>query len=239
MNALDPMDVSYTVRRLPPAVRMMMEKQGPKAIVAGGFLRACVANEEANDVDVFLPSKTLAKRLAEELAAGEKIISTENAYTVRGLQYPVQFIHRWTYADPAAALRAFDFTIARAAVWSEPGPDGKPRWAGMCDPRFYVDLAAKRLVYCSPKKHEAPGGSMLRVLKFYQRGYRIPLESLGACMARMTAGADMALGLTRSSAQEEAMAKMLTSLLCEVDPPADQRRAYEPEHEGHEDLAAV
>ena len=47
-------------------------------------------------------------------------------------------------------------------------------YVGLCNIRFYPDLAARRLVYTSPLRNEDAGGSILRVLKFYQRGYRIP-----------------------------------------------------------------
>ena len=94
------------------------------------------------------------------------------------------------------------------------------------DDDFYSDLAAKRLVYRAPQRNEDAGGSILRVLKFYQRGFRIPLDSLGAVIARLVNQIDPAaieagihhgddlLGKTI----EERWAHIITSKLHEVDP---------------------
>ncbi|KKK50630.1 hypothetical protein LCGC14_3123090 [marine sediment metagenome] len=64
---------------------------------------------------------------------------------------------------------------------------------------------------------------MLRVLKFYQRGYRIPLDSLGAVIARCVTGIDF----EKIDSTEENYAFVLTGLLREVDPLVD------PEHISH------
>ena len=96
------------------------------------------------------------------------------------------------------------------------------KWCSACDPRFYADLAAKRLVYRSPERNEDAGGSMLRVLKFYQRGYRIPLDSLGAVIARLIQGVKDPILLN-----EPKLARTLSGLLREVDPDID------PNHIAH------
>jgi hypothetical protein len=135
-------------------------------------------------------------------------------------------VHRWTFSDALDVVPSFDFTIARAVFfWSGP----LQRWCGFCDPNFYCDLAAKRLVYCSPVRNEDAGGSMLRVLKFYQRGYRIPLDSLGAVIARMCQGVNAEAGWTLDDTfrDEEQLGLKLTDLLREVDP------AIDPEHIAH------
>jgi hypothetical protein len=64
---------------------------------------------------------------------------------------------------------------------------------------------------------------MLRVLKFYQRNYRIPLDSLGAVIARLVGGVHWD-ELQRSrfgNRGEQGLAQVLTSLLREVDPLVD------------------
>ena len=133
---------------------------------------------------------------------------------------PVQFIHRWTYETPADLLPSFDFTVARAAIWYE-----EKGWATLCDDRFYPDLAGKRLVYCSPARNEDAGGSILRVLKFYQKGYRIPLDSLAAVVTRLIGGVrDIGAVFERGEAE---VARILTGLLHEVDPDID------PTHVAH------
>ena len=96
------------------------------------------------------------------------------------------------------------------------------------DPRFYEDLAAKRLRYTSPQRNEDAGGSMLRVLKFYQRGYRIPLNCLGAVVSRLVKGIDFdAVSGGTEATREKQIAKVISGLLREVDPNVD------PEHIAH------
>ena len=123
----------------------------------------------------------------------------------------VQFIKKWVYEKPSDIISSFDFTIARAAMWF-----ADKEWHALCDDNYYVDLAARRLVYCSPKRIEEAGGSMLRVLKFYQRGYRIPLDSLGGVIARVVY--DVKFSKLRC---EEALKKVITGLLRDVDPQID------------------
>lgn len=232
-------DIQWALRRLPVEVAGLMMQKGPEIFCAGGYIRACVAQEVVSDIDLFVSSKEKAMEFAKILAGRDrKVYETENALTVKGFKLPVQFIHRWTYETPEHCLQSFDFTIAKAAFWrSKPsttvvGPDQKlglvPQgsWESAVDDRFYADLAAKRLIYCSPKREEAAGGSLLRVLKFYQRGYRIPLDSLGAVMARLVKALKIE-ELHGGLQDEEFVGRVLTGLLREVDPMVD------PDHLSH------
>lgn len=173
---------------------------------------------------MFSSTPELALAYAQELSGGSKsnLHKTDNAYSVtKTVKLMTQFIHRWTYKDAEQLLASFDFTIAQACFWW----DGL-KWASLCSDRFYTDLASKRLVYTQPQRNEDAGGSMLRVLKFYQKGYRIPLDSLGAVMARLIMGVDGELrkGEWNNSGQEEKQwGKVLTGLLREVDPNIDPR----------------
>lgn len=213
-------DINWCVRRLPRAVRKMFEEESRQLIIAGGYVRACVANERINDIDIFASSKDAAKEAALFLCDGneKRLVSTDNAFTVRGYGFPIQFIHRWVFDTPQSIVESFDYTIACAAIYFAVG-----EWRSLCDGEFYSDLAAKRLVYRSPVRNEDAGGSMLRLLKFYQRGYRCPLDSLGAVVARMCIGVDE----VKASIEEDRLAKILTGLLVEVDPNAD------PNHLAH------
>ena len=220
-------DLVWCVRRIPTLLRKLMKERPNKLVVAGGYIRSCIANEEVNDIDVFSPSAEEAQLCVSilKLAGPDvlRIVKTENALTNCMKPYPVQFIHKWVYAKPEDVIPSFDFTIARAAIWY----DGK-NWVSLCNDRFYPDLAAKRLVYCSPIRNEAAGGSLLRVLKFYQRGYRIPLDSMGAVISRLVRAVDMqTIASHPKEEQEEQLAKVLTGLLREVDPNID------PEHIAH------
>jgi len=203
-------DLSWCLRRCPNKLLEAMKSHANKVVLAGGFIRSCIANEEVNDIDLFCHSKEYAEAVATSLLVDDrKLITTDNAFTVLGHKVALQFIHRWTFAQPVDVIPSFDFTIARAAFWH----DGET-WKSACDEDFYPDLAAKRLVYCCPQRNEDAGGSMLRILKFYQRGYRIPLNSLGAVVARLMSG----VRLKEWDGTETHMAKLLTGLLREVDP---------------------
>ncbi len=252
MRELNHQDLQWALRRTPGAVLKLLKDQPSKLFVAGGFVRACIAGEPVNDIDLFASSMDDAKMYAVVLeakaGAGGKMIETGNAFTVKGYPIPVQIIHRWAYEAPEELLESFDFTIAKAGFWWGEGhaarpecvvaqpesggwdvgvntlearPSLPPGWRSMCDYYFYEDLAAKRLRYTSPKRSEDAGGSLLRVLKFYQRGYRIPLDSMGAVVARLVNG-------VREYGQSEAdFAKVITGLLHEVDPNID------PSHIAH------
>jgi hypothetical protein len=233
-------DLQWCLTRSPRKLLEAMRKHGSIIMVAGGYVRACVSNETLNDVDVFVPSKEFGHALARELVDGKdaKIHESPNAFTLRGFGIPIQIIHRWTFTNPVDAIQSFDFTIARAAFWwNILGPDNG-EWKSICDSRFYQDLAGKRLIYCQPQRIEECGGSMLRVLKFYQRGYRIPLDSLGFVIARLLTG----LSLTQDKIVENfdserkdwhakileaEVGRVISGLLREVDP------AIDPTHVAH------
>lgn len=215
-------DVQWIVRRMPKSVSDLLVANAGSLFLAGGFIRACIAGEKVADIDLFSPSTDEAKKAANALAAsrGVKVSATDNAFTVRVGELPVQFIHRWTFSSPVACVESFDFTIASAAVFFT--SDGN-QWLSCCDDRFYADLAAKRLVYRSPVRNEDAGGSLLRVLKFYQRGYRITLPSLGATIARLAMAFDWGrIELEGMSGKEveQRLARVATGLLIEVDPMA-------------------
>lgn len=217
-------DLVSVLRRMPKPIFDQLKTHGAKLFVAGGFVRSCVAREEPNDIDLFAGTKEYAEACAKETAKafGKHVISTDNAYTVPVRPAGVQYIHRWVFSEPAAALQSFDFTVAQAAVWW----DGE-KWQSLCSDRFYADLAARRLVYLSPDRNEDAGGSLVRVLKFYAAGYRIPLESLGAVIARLIGG-------IKPESHELFMkdegwrAKILTGFLREVDPNSNPDKYIVP-----------
>lgn len=245
MQPLNKHDLQQCTRRLPKEVLNLLKNNPRRACVAGGFIRAVIANEKVNDIDIFAASQIHASEMADYLAydcANQRelldvqlergrnenptrrcstlpprtIFKTDNAYTVRGFYLDPQIVHRWTFDDVMDVAASFDFTVACAIIfWC----NRLNKWEGYCDPRFYQDLAAKRLVYRSPIRNEDAGGSMLRVLKFYQRGYRIPLDSLAAVIARTVKDLD--------TDDEEGCARFVTDRLIEVDPVID------PSHAAH------
>ena len=72
-----------------------------------------------------------------------------------------------------------------------------------------------------PQRNEDAGGSMLRVLKYYQKGYRIPLDSLGMVIARLTKAFDASKIDLKN---EFETSKIITGLLRQVDPNVDPTR---------------
>ncbi len=237
-------DLQWVLRRAPRKVLELMKANPGTLMASGGFIRDCVNGDRVNDIDLFVSDKDQARVFAQTLAGhhskGEPkpMHVTENAYTIsRGLGLTTQVIHRWTFASPEALVDSFDFTIAKAAIWWERLPCGMDpavntlgRWRSVCHDDFYADLAARRLVYVSPIRDEEPGGSVLRVLKFYQRGYRIPLDSLGAALARLVTKVQVnkrGEPLLYEGTTEKRWARVLTGLLREVDPNID------PTHVAH------
>lgn len=221
MKSLEIMDLNACVRRLPKKLKKMMMKHGSTVVVAGGFARSVITNEFISDVDVFAGNRDQSKIFATELQGDNKFHTTDNAFTITNIKPKVQFIFRWFYSRPEDVLTSFDFTICQAAFWFDTDIN---KWKSICGDNFYRDLAAKRLVYLSPVRNEDAGGSMLRVLKFYQKGYRIPLDSLGAVISRLVSGVDEERIESHAAIQgiteEERMADILTGLLYEVDPNA-------------------
>jgi len=208
---LDTYDISFCIRRLPKKLKTLMMEHGEQIIIAGGFIRSVITGEPISDIDIFAGDKEASEKLAIELINNKKeLYKTDNAITIRTFKIPIQFIHRWVYDNPIDVILSFDFSICQAAIWYN---KDKNKWSSQCADSFYSDLAAKRLVYLSPIRNEDAGGSLLRVLKYYQRGYRIPLDSFGAVLARLlsTVSSDTWAG-------EKDLATIITGLLIEVDP---------------------
>lgn len=215
MKTLDELDVSWCVQRLPKEVRTLLEENPGKLSVAGGYIRSVIAHEEVQDIDLFSDTPDTAHRLAKSLTEGKqrRVHETCNADTVLGIKPTVQFIHRWTFDSPEKVVESFDFSICAAAIWCEKDVLGEPVWHSACHDRFYADLASKRLVYLNPIRDEEAGGSLLRVLKYYQRGYRIPLDSLASVLTRV---------LDKYEIEKEAglidRERIILGILREVDP---------------------
>ena len=208
-------DLLYVVRHLPRDIRALLQAD-QRLFVAGGFIREVIASSGgAKDIDLFgqyrIDLAIAAERLRRGRGEGSCVISTANAITVLAPpRMPVQFITRWTFDNAADLLASLDFTVCQAAVWHQDG-----EWLSACAPTFYSDLAARRLVYTTPQREEEPGGSLLRVRKFLQRGYNIQPPALAAVTARLLV-AVRAKGL--GAGTEGDVAQVLTGLLYEVDP---------------------
>ena len=209
---LDNYDVKQAVKRLPKDLIEVVKSNAwkGKIFIGGGYLRAIVAQESVNDIDLFVSSERDAELLSRELGSEKTIYKTDNAYTIKR-PIPIQIIHRWVFEKPEDVALSFDFTVCCAVISFQ-----VDKWDSFCDDRFYTDLASKRLVYRIPQRNEDAGGSMLRVLKYYQKGYRIPLGSLGSVIARLIR--DLDVDRVGGLKNEEQVGHVITGLLVEVDP---------------------
>jgi hypothetical protein len=209
MSKLNPFDVQFCVRRLPKKLKEVMngETWRGKVFIGGGYLRAVIAKEDLNDIDLFVQSKEDGAMLSGLLAVDkDAIYKTENAYTLKIGHDVIQIIHRWVFKTPEEISNSFDFTVCCAVIFT----DGA-QWDSYCDDEFYPDLAAKRLTYRNPIREEEAGGSALRILKYYQRGYRAPLKTYADVWARVF----------KQIGPTDDVAKVILGLLRDVDPDVD------------------
>jgi len=228
---LDKYDLQLCVRRLPEQV-LTLVKQG-KVVVAGGYVRACIAREELNDIDIFLHHDVDPEQAAYYLICADDskgLFRSENAITIK-CTVPIQLILRWRFSEPSAVIESFDYSVCAAAFWWNVDAD---RWVSRVDENFYKDLAAKRLRYNSPNCEEAVGGSMIRLLKYCGRGYRIPLGDLSKVIARLLSEIDVNRGgILQPNGRLEPVetAKVLKGLLYDVDPSLDPDGIFQEEEE--------
>lgn len=218
---LETNDLNHVVRRIPKDIRALLSKYHGTLFLGGGFIRAVVAGEQPSDIDLFGVSGELLKKIAEELQATrggkEKCLlhHTKNAITVicNG-RTTVQFITRWTYPDLTGVVASFDFTVCQAAI-CRGGVEKNAQWISDVSERFYLDLAARRLVYTHPVRDEEAGGSMMRAIKYMKRGYTMQIGSLAGVIARLTAKIDQS---KLSLSDEPQVKRVVHGLLEEVDP---------------------
>lgn len=227
-------DMVIIENRLPNSLIQELKRGPVPAVLAGGFIRDIVRRDTPSDIDLFVSSALAARELADRLNAGVvtgDVVTTDNAITIRGLfKYPVQIIHRWTFKTPQECIASFDFTITQACVWYQDGT----RMSAISD-RFYEDLAAMRLVYTAPMREEEAAGSLLRLLKFYSRGFTAPNSSVAAVLARTIRGGsrhsvihvdDMPAGPIPESVEEAAWADVIQDVIDRADP----RVIYSPKN---------
>lgn len=218
-------DVAQVIRLVPRAIKQYLgmtnaggddwgvgKRDANGIFFAGGMVRSAVAGEPVADVDISVATKEIGARLARYLEKvwNTKAYITRNAFTLRNPDGPdVQIITRWLYDTAPALVQSYDFTVCQAAVWWH-----GDCWVGVCSENFYPDLAAKRLVYTSPRRDEAPGGSIMRAFKYTRKGYYLDLPSLALLVDRLMAGVDRG----RMERSGIAQARVILGLLEEVDP---------------------
>lgn len=219
-SSLTPQHLDYVVANIPRDVRALM--YSGKIILGGGFVRSILTGEKVSDIDLFGPTTLELSDAAYALAKSRngRVHETKNAFTVLSDRTTVQFIIRWLFYTPEAAIASFDFTIAQAAIWhTDPISDSDNGWHSLIAPTYYSDLATKALVYTFPVRKEDAGGSLMRVRKFLRMGYQIRAASLAGVCARLFNSVNWSILRGENEAEREAeTAKILQSLLQEVDP---------------------
>ena len=217
-SALSDNDTRHVVQRVPKDIREMLTSNAKVMFLGGGFIREIVAGGEPVDIDIFtdtlaraqLAADDLIKRRGGEKSGTRKHVSKNAITVITPNRLPVQFITRWTFDKPYDLVRSFDFTVCQAALWRD-GKATNAEWKTLTHRDFYRDLAGRNLVYTNPVREEEAGGSMLRVLKFVRRGYRIQVTSLGKVMTRVFDKIDM----SQTSLPAE---QIVIGMLREVDP---------------------
>lgn len=216
MRNLNEIDLRSCIAKLPQLLKDAM-RYDSNIIVAGGFIRSVIAKEPINDIDVFVSDINKAQQLTKQLTSlvksEEYITRTKNATTIKSNPV-VQIIHRWTFNDMVECINSFDFTITKAAIQFDKIED---RFIGKVDDRYYEDLSSKRLIYTNPIREEEAGGSMLRVFKYYKRGYTIELNSLAQVISRMINNPYFKNCYTKG----DNVTTIISTLLYEVDPSTD------------------
>jgi hypothetical protein len=212
MNKLTQGDLRNILTHLPKDVRNLMKTRA--IFLGGGFIREVISGGVVNDIDLFginIDDISLyASAFTNDRKAREH--RTDNAITIiTPNRMPVQFITRWTFADPKELMKSFDFTVCQAVLWYDKESES---WQSATHNDFYADLAAKRLVYTSPLREEEAGGSIMRIVKFMARGYNIQAPSIAGVVSRLVAAVDF----ERDDKQDGWLEHVLCGLLREVDP---------------------
>ena len=136
------------------------------AFIAGGALTSAFTGSEIRDVDFYFKSQG-AFAAAIEQAYDEGfwcLAATDRAVTFATRSKVVQLMHFDFFANPDAVFDAFDFTVCMAAY----DIDGK---CFNFHDEFMKHASQRFLQFHSGTRY--PFGSLLRVLKYQQRGYTI------------------------------------------------------------------
>jgi len=182
IQSLNKYDVKKCVVRIPKKIRELM-KQEKNMYIAGGFIRSVIVGDFVNDIDIFAGDRETSRKLVHKLTNRiSDIKETDNAFTLTYFRPPTQFIHRWVFDNYEDLIESFDYTICKAVIRYN---SIDKTWEGFCSEKYYPDLAARRLVYCNPIRDEEAGGSMLRLLKYYRKGYTSPLSTIADVIARL------------------------------------------------------
>lgn len=203
-----PSDFTDTiVRCLPPEVKEILMDRGHQLIVAGGFCRDVMTGRPAKDIDIFAISEPIMKDAIDSFGVLHTWARKQTANSVTFEEFfptdesvPVQFITRVYYPDHIDLIHSFDFSVCQIGVYWQPGDTGYSQWVGICSDLFWRDIFSETATYTDPERDEDPGASLLRLVRFAGRGYKINEKDIAAVTGRFVS---TLTGEPKAQAQEK------------------------------------
>jgi hypothetical protein len=177
------------VKSLAPEVKEILQHFDGTTCVAGGFCRDTMTGREPKDVDIFSEDARVAKLAIERFGWATALYSqktTANAVSFTPVlnvesKPDVQFITRTYYTCPTELIESFDFSVCQVAVyWDQ-------KWVGVCTELFWQDIFGEKATYTLPTRDEDPGGSLLRMVKFVGKGYKVTENDIANVTGRFYA----------------------------------------------------
>ncbi len=150
-------------------------------IIAGGAITSVFTNQPISDVDIYFKSKqdfilAVGQAYDENLWC---VAASDRAVTFTHNSGVVQLMHFDFFEDANAVFDAFDFSVCMGAYDID-----KEDW--VFQDNFFKHAAQRYLDFHAGTRY--PYNSLLRVLKYQDKGYRINRESLlriGLCLQRV------------------------------------------------------
>src|SRR5208337_1869740 len=193
--SLEDDDLKRVIYALPEEVLDLMRRHPRETVVAGGFIRAIVAGEPVNDVDVFFAEEKGVRSWSDDVGLKYEVKEKHLLVAPKDDRPEIQLIWRYPYSEPVEIPDSFDYTVVKAAVWFEEGESKKKdsKFVGVCHERFYKDLARKMLVWSCERDLER-AMSIPRLMKYVKYGYSIGPESLAEVITRTCLSLDLTNG---------------------------------------------
>lgn len=151
------------------------------SIIAGGAVTSVFTNQPINDVDFYFKTKqdfinAVGQAYEERLWC---VAASDRAITFAHNEGIVQLMHFDFFEDANAVFDAFDFTVCMGAYDVD-------KEEFVFQENFFKHAAQRHLNFHSGTRY--PYNSLLRVLKYQDRGYRINREDMlriGLCLQRV------------------------------------------------------
>lgn len=158
------------------------------AWIAGGYILSKITGNPIKDYDIFFKNADAHHYAVLELkAAYNNIADIKINEGTTTFKFPdgrpsIQAIGNWYSPNPHSLLDKFDFTISQCALHFN-GNSYELTLAAS----FYEDVATRELVY-NPND-ESRGSSIMRVVKYAGKGYKISTEELSKVLEALYARA--------------------------------------------------